>query len=172
MKCRLGSCLLSNAMQDNTKRSRHWDDVGGSGWKSPFPSCVYVAPPSQAVASHWELNTLKPLLSLALLLNPRCMFQSHFSWSLSGNWHYWSFSSKNTSPSLVLRYHTFLVFLPESGFPPRVWFSHFRSPMQADLSLPNHHTGKFLLVSPSSSVLFPYLTPYISIVLITSDLQM
>ena len=34
---------------------------------------------------------------------------------------------------------------------------------------PNHHTEEVLLVSPSSSILFPYLTLYISIVLITES---
>lgn len=129
--------------------------------------CLYVAPPSQPRACHWYSNTFTPLPSLALLLNPRYMFQSQFSW----------FPQQKLTLVIILSFLkalsrlllSYILYFP--GFPLSFWLSHFKSPMQAYLLLPRPREEV-----PSGSLLvlllfLPSLTPYISIVLITSDWQ-
>ena len=112
MKCRLGSCLLSNVMGDNTKWSRHWEDAGESGWKiTSSLLCVYGPSLSgsikhtQTSAIAWPVVQSNVIVSVSLLLISQqkltlliIFFLEHFS-------------------PLVPRYHTFQLFLLAPGFP-------------------------------------------------------
>lgn len=117
MKCRLGNCLLSNVMEDNTKWSRHWEDAGESGWKITSP-LLHVCGPSLS-GSCFPLtckHTHTSAITCTVGKSKVHMSVSHLLISQQKLTLLIIFFLKHFPP-LVLRYHTLQLFLLAPGFP-------------------------------------------------------
>lgn len=150
--------MLNDEILNNTEWSRHWGGCCRIRMKNHLFPLVWIRPlPLRQLlspTSYTHSNLCQHL--------PVAKSNVHVSVStsldlLSRNWHYWSFFFLKYFPPLRSQIPHF------PAFPPSTRLSHFKSPVQAYLLPPNHHTDKFLLVSPSSSILFPHISLYTSL---------